>query len=319
MTSIRTRFFAAVAIMVITVGMTETLYSQQMSPAIEVEGWATGKVQPIPIDPGRPWGWAVRAYMDNPDQRLYNRAKAKLLSGEQVFAHTINTFDVERYCREAPHYDFTWFEMQHSNLWFDQVAEMISACPRLGAAPLIRLPEAQEGFVQKAMDMGALGIIIPTVDDFTQARAASRWVRFPPRDRRSLGSAGATHWNAVVPEGSTWRNTVNDNMLVIVMIETIEGVNNAYEIAVQPGVDVVMLGNSDLQSFSQLELNNPEYRDLLIRVRNATYLAGKYWGNTAGTIFASGTPLSADSRLNQHGRTADGWTCTPEACTPPNQ
>src|SRR5690606_4156041 len=128
----------------------------------------------------------------------------------------------------------------------------------------------------------------------------------------------ARHWNAVVPEGKSWRETINDNMLVIVMIETLEGVGNAYEIAVQPGVDVVIQGNSDLSSFSGFDSDDPEYRDLLIRIRNETYRAGKYWGN-AGQAYARGNPLSPDSRLHQNGPTNDGWTCTPQACTPPGQ
>src|SRR5688500_1787093 len=76
------------------------LPAQQRAPTIDVSGWGSGKVQPIATDPGRPWGWAVRAYMDNPDLPLYNAAKAKLLSGEQVFSHTISSLDIERYCRE---------------------------------------------------------------------------------------------------------------------------------------------------------------------------------------------------------------------------
>jgi 2-keto-3-deoxy-L-rhamnonate aldolase RhmA len=239
--------------------------------------------------------------MENPDRVLFNRAKAKLLSGEQVFSHTVSSLNPEAYCAAAANADFTWFEMQHSTMTFDEVRLMIAACPRVGAAPIIRIPEAQEGFVQKAMDLGALGIIVPTVDNFVQARSASRWVRFPPVDRRSSGGGQAQGiWSEAIPEGQgSFRENINDNMLVIVMIETVEGVTNALEIASQPGVDVVILGNADLGSFSGFGQQTPEYRDLLIRVRNATYQAGKYWGN-AGAGFSTGNPISADSRLHQN-------------------
>lgn len=50
------------------------------------------------------------------DAPLYNTAKAKLLRGEKAFSHTISRFDIERYCEEAKHYDYTWFEMQHSTM-----------------------------------------------------------------------------------------------------------------------------------------------------------------------------------------------------------
>src|SRR5262245_31709771 len=54
---------------------------------------ARGTLTPKPTDPGRPWGWAVKAFMDNPSQKLYNTAKQKLLEGKQIFSHTISRFD----------------------------------------------------------------------------------------------------------------------------------------------------------------------------------------------------------------------------------
>ncbi|MDP1757271.1 MAG: aldolase/citrate lyase family protein [Pseudohongiella sp.] len=175
----------------LTVSMTAALLTA--APAalaqetIDITGWGTGAVQPVPIHEGRPWGWAVRDYMQNPDRTLYNTAKAKLLRGEQIFSHSISTFDIERYCREAPDYDYTWFEMQHSTLSYDEVAKMFAACPNVGATPILRVPDALEGSVQKAMDMGMLGIIVPTVNDAIQAREAARYARFPPIARRSAG------------------------------------------------------------------------------------------------------------------------------------
>ena len=285
----------------LTVSMTAALLTA--APAalaqetIDITGWGTGAVQPVPIHEGRPWGWAVRDYMENPDRELYNTAKAKLLRGEQIFSHSISTFDIERYCREAPDYDYTWFEMQHSTLSYDEVAKMFAACPNVGATPILRVPDALEGSVQKAMDMGMLGIIVPTVNDAIQAREAARYARFPPIARRSAGGGQGTGlWTPFLPAGETFRNSANDNMLVVVMIETVEGVNNAHEIASVPGVDVVLLGNADLAGFSGFAQNSPEYRDLQIKTRNATYRAGKIWAN-ASTQMAEGTPLSAESLM----------------------
>lgn len=264
---------------------------------IDISGWGTGNVQAVPIHEGRPWGWAVKDFMDNPDRQLYNTAKAKLLAGEQIFSHSISRFDIEAYCSEAPDYDYTWFEMQHSTLRYDQVADMIAACPNVGATPILRLPDASEGAVQKAMDMGMLGIIVPTVNDAIQAREAARYARYPPIARRSAGGGqGPGLWTPFLPEGETFRGSANDNMLVVVMIETVEGVNNALEIASVPGVDVVMLGNADLSSFSGLAQDSPEYRDLQIKTRNATYRAGKIWAN-ASTRMAQGNPLAEESLM----------------------
>ena len=261
-------------------------------------GGAVGKATPAVIDPGRPWGWAVRAFMDDPNQELYNTTKRRLLDGKQVFSQTITRFDTKAYCEGAQKYDFSRFEMQHSTLRFDEVEQMIAACPRVAATPILRIPDATETNVQRAVDIGVLGIVVPTVDDALEARSAAMYARFPPIARRSTGGGQTGNiWGPVIPKPRTFRQTINDNMLVVVMIETQEGVKNALEIASQPGVDVVIIGNADFESFSGYPPNSAGYLDLQTRVRNATYLAGKFWGN-ANPGFSVGNPLAADSRFH---------------------
>ena len=71
--------------------------------------------------------------------------------------------------------------MQHSTLSFAEVQKMIAACPGVkGAAPMIRMPDALEANVQKATDLGVMGIVVPTVDDALEARDAARFSRYPP-------------------------------------------------------------------------------------------------------------------------------------------
>ena len=60
---------------------------------------------------------------------FYNTAKQKLLDGKQVFSFTQSKMDPAGYCEAAKHYDYTWFEMQHSTLEFADIEKMIAACP----------------------------------------------------------------------------------------------------------------------------------------------------------------------------------------------
>src|SRR2546430_3899045 len=129
--------------------------------------------------------------------KLYNTAKQKLLEGKQVFSFTQSRMDIAGYCESAKHYDYTWFEMQHSTLEFKDVEAMIKACPHVAAIPMIRLPDAQEWHIQHATDIGALGVIVPTVDDVERAREAAKWSRFPPVARRSSGAGPARRISGV--------------------------------------------------------------------------------------------------------------------------
>jgi 4-hydroxy-2-oxoheptanedioate aldolase len=235
---------------------------------------------------------------------LYNTTKQKLLAGKQVFSYTQTKFDIAGNCEAAKHYDYTWYEMQHSTLEFKDIEAMIAACPHAGAIPMIRLPDAQEWHIQHATDIGVLGVIVPTVDDVDRAREAAKWARYPPVARRSTGDGQAARiWGI---NGIDYHQTINDNMLVVIMIETPTGVANAFDIASVPGVDVVILGNHDLSVFSGFEQTDPRYQQLVAKVHDDVLRAGKIFGH-ANATYAKG-PMSKDARFFQNGPAFDGWT-----------
>jgi 2-keto-3-deoxy-L-rhamnonate aldolase RhmA len=186
------------------------------------------------------------------------------------------------------------------------VEAMIAACPHSAAIPMIRLPDAQEWHIQHATDIGALGVIIPTVDDVERAREAVKWSRYPPVARRSVGQGQAMRiWGI---DGINYRQSFNDNMLVVVMIETPTGVANAYDIASVAGVDVVIIGNSDLSSFSGFAQSDDRYQMLMTKVRDDVLRAGKIFGQANAALYAKGHALSKDARFFQNGPSNDGWT-----------
>src|SRR6202158_5219315 len=118
--------------------------------------------------------------------KIYNTAKLKLMQGKQLIGGTVSSPDPNIYCAMANSgFDFTWIEMQHSPLTYSDVAKMIYACRGSSAMPFIRVPDATESDIQKATDIGALGIIVPTVDTVEKAEAAVKWSRYPPQGRRS--------------------------------------------------------------------------------------------------------------------------------------
>src|ERR1041384_6907104 len=271
-------------------------------------GAGAGKLIGGTLTPAKPdargWGWQVKAEINPATPRpFYNKAKELLFQDKQITSYTISTYNPDLYCEVAKHFDYIWFEMQHSTMSWDDVRRMILTCVGAGAAPMIRMPDALEANIQKATDLGAIGIIVPTVDDALEARDTARFSRYPPFGRRSSGGgAFGQAW-----PGMNYRARVTDNMLVTVMIETLEGVANAEEIAATHGVDVVILGNNDLSSFSGWSQNDPRYQDAIIKVHNAALKYGKYYGN-AGAQYLNGYTVTADTRFVQNGPARDGWT-----------
>ena len=222
--------------------------------------------------------------------RIYNTAKLKLMQGKPLIGATVSSPDPSMYCAMANSgFDYTWIEMQHSPLTYEDVARMIFACRGSSAMPFIRVPDATESDIQKATDIGALGIIVPTVDTVEKAQAAVKWAKYPPQGRRSMGAGQYRElW------GEDYRQTINDNMVVVIMIETPIGVENAAKIADVPGVDVIFAASTDLGNFSGHKIGDPQYEALVTRIHDVTLKAGLklggplMWKDRAGFTFFQG-------------------------------
>ena len=206
--------------------------------------------------------------------RIYNTVKSKLIAGQQVVGGTVDTADPEIYCAMAnAGFDFIWIEMQHSPLSFSEAARMIWACRDAPAIPFVRVPDASEGTIQKATDIGALGIIVPMVDGAEKMADAVVFAKYPPEGRRSQGGGQYGRlW------GRDYRQTWNDNVLIFAMIETLEGTAEADRIAKVEGVDGVFVASGDLGSFSGKRQGEPEYESLVARIKEETESAGKFLG-----------------------------------------
>ena len=202
--------------------------------------------------------------------RTYNTVKEKLARGEQVVGGTVTSSDPNMYCSMAnAGYDFLWIEMQHSPLSYQEVARMIWACKDAPAIPFIRVPDATAGDIQKATDIGALGIIVPMVDTTDKIEAAVQYAHYPPIGIRSQG--GGQHralW------GDDYRESANENIMIVAMIESPAGVDAVEEIAAVEHVDIVMVASTDLGSFSGLRQGNPRYESMVEEVRQVTLDAG---------------------------------------------
>ncbi len=213
-----------------------------------------------------------------PDGELYNAVKQKLADGKRVVGGTVYTSDPNIYCAMADAgFDFLWIEMQHSPLSFSEVAKMIWACKDAPAIPFIRVPDATEGDIQKAVDIGALGIIVPMVATVEEAEAAVRYAKYPPIGRRSQGGG---QYRALW--GSDYRPTANDNIMIVVMIETPDGIEIADQIAAVPGIDVVFAASGDIGSFTGYAQDDPRYEKLIAKIHDDVLKAGKQLGGPFG-------------------------------------
>ena len=235
----------------------------------------TGAVNTGSIDPAT-WKYGT-AFNPPQGSKIWNPVKLKLMAGGKVTGGTVfSATDPATYCAMAnAGYDFIWTEMQHNDRDWGAVARMWRTCPDAKAVPGVRVAYTDEREIQHALDAGALVIVVPTVDTVEEAVAARNWTFFPPLGRRSNGGGQAFDagmWGGV-PGG--YRNTINDNVVLIEMIETLDGLKDVDEIAKVPGVDAVFAASGDLGNFSGYRQGTPDYERAINIGHDAAIKAGK--------------------------------------------
>jgi 2-keto-3-deoxy-L-rhamnonate aldolase RhmA len=234
----------------------------------------TGAVNQGPFDPAT---WKYGPAFDAPkESKIWNPVKLKMMQGGKVTGGTLfNSTDPAVYCSMAnAGYDFIWTEMQHDQRDWEAASRMWRTCPTAKAVPGVRVAYTDEREIQHALDAGALVVVVPTVDTLEEAIEARNWTYFPPLGRRSNGGGqafDASMWGNV-PGG--YRQTINDNVVLILMIETLEGLKNSDAIAKVPGVTALFAASGDLGNFSGYRQGTPDYERAINIVHDSTLKAG---------------------------------------------
>jgi 2-keto-3-deoxy-L-rhamnonate aldolase RhmA len=233
-----------------------------------------GAINQGPFDPTT-WKYGP-AFNAPAGAKVWNPVKVKMAQGAKVTGGTLfSATDASTYCAMAnAGYDFIWTEMQHGPRDWHEAARMWRTCPHAKAVPGVRVAYADEREIAHALDAGALVIVVPTVDTVEEAIEARNWTYFPPLGRRSQGGGQAfdpAMWGGV-PGG--YRSTANDNVVLILMIETLEGLKNVDAIAKVPGVTAVFAASGDLGNFSGFQQGTPDYERAINMVHDAALKAG---------------------------------------------
>jgi 2-keto-3-deoxy-L-rhamnonate aldolase RhmA len=212
---------------------------------------------------------------------ISNHALRKLQQGELALgmglrqARTVDIAQIAQAC------DFDWLfiDMEHNSMSMDTAAQICSAALGMGVAPLIRVPAHESFHSTRLLDSGAQGVVIPHVNSAQEARRVVDFCRFPPLGHRSIpGSLPQTRF-ASLPVTETVE-LINRETLVVVMIETVEGLRNVDEIAAVEGVDALLVGCTDMAAELGVtgQLGHASVKDAVDKTAAACRAHGKFIG-----------------------------------------
>jgi 2-keto-3-deoxy-L-rhamnonate aldolase RhmA len=176
-----------------------------------------------------------------------NPARERLAAGELCLGIGIRqcrSVDIAALMHTAG-FDWLFLDLEHGSMALETAAEISVAALAVGIAPLVRVPRGQYSMATRALDGGALGIVMPHVDSAEEAREVVDHLRFPPDGHRSVAGA---------PPQLGFRNVgtremapaLNAATLVVVMLETPLAIDSAEAIAAVPGIDALLIGTNDL-------------------------------------------------------------------------
>ena len=138
-------------------------------------------------------------------------------------------------------FDTLCVDMQHGTTDMNDVWPMLQAISQTDTVPVVRVPWNDPATIMKALDLGAYGIIVPLINTAEDAAKAVAACRYPPVGMRSSGPVRAVHYG-----GADYVAKANDEIVIMAMIETKEGLANLDAICATPGLDAVYIGPSDL-------------------------------------------------------------------------
>ena len=176
-----------------------------------------------------------------------NYTKQKLEAGKLVVAFNVVHWRGVSIGKIAKAHGFDWLfiDNEHNTMDADMTSQTCVAALDAGVTPIVRAA-GHEGFhATRALDGGAMGIVVPHVNSVEEARQVVHNCKFPPIGHRSLTAPAPQLGFAAMPIAEAIK-VLNDNTLVTVMLETPHAIDQADAIAAVEGVDVLMIGANDL-------------------------------------------------------------------------
>ncbi|KAF4339691.1 phosphoenolpyruvate pyruvate domain protein [Fusarium beomiforme] len=178
-------------------------------------------------------------------------------------------------------FDSLFIDLEHSTLSIDDVSQLCCAGLLAGITPFVRVPyQCGNGFVQRVLDGGAMGVIFPHIHSSHDAKAAVSISKYPPAGCRSMTGQLPVFSLKTTPQDQVINESNTSASSVIIMIETKDAIKNINEIAAVDGVDVLLIGSNDLA----IELGVPggfqthNFRSALESVSEACRRHGKTMG-----------------------------------------
>ncbi|WVO12916.1 hypothetical protein L204_100524 [Cryptococcus depauperatus] len=188
-------------------------------------------------------------------------------------------------------FNWTLIDAEHGMITDKDYFELVQAITAKGASPIIRVPWNEEWMIKRALDAGAQGVMTPMCHSAEDARRIVSYSKYPPLGTRGYGPMFCPPIFGC--KSSEYDTGADKHLLVIVQIESRQGIENVEEIAKVKGLDCLFIGPFDLAKQMNVPFGGEEHESAISKTLKATHGAGKI-----AAIFCSNGEI-ARKRLDQ--------------------
>jgi 4-hydroxy-2-oxoheptanedioate aldolase len=197
--------------------------------------------------------------------------------------------------RIGPDWDWIWIDGQHGTLDYGDIVAAVRACNLIKRPAVVRVPDHEPGFIGKALDTGAEGVMLPMVNSAEEAQDAVKASKFAPLGARSYGGR-----RTIDLDGRGYANPGNLQPLLICQIETSKGLASVEDIAAVDGVDALFFGPDDMTLEAGLPMDVPPPAEYFTEAKRAVADAAQRNNIITGGVFTSPEALREGIRMGYH-------------------
>lgn len=178
----------------------------------------------------------------------------KLENGEPLYgiSDPLQGIDSAAIVSQHPETDWVWVDGEHGAIWIEEIRRKLATFPD-DTAGLVRIPGGDPKEVEQVLDTGADGVIIPKKRDPKEVERFVESAYFPPEGNRGEGGP--------IPEG-----VGNEEVFVVVQVETPEIIEQIEEVAAIDGIDSLLVGPNDLSNFMGVSPDSSQFQQAVDRV-----------------------------------------------------
>jgi 2-keto-3-deoxy-L-rhamnonate aldolase RhmA len=176
-------------------------------------------------------------------------------------------------------FDCLYIDLEHCSFSLETVSQISMTATALGVTPMVRVPGLDKAFISRTLEAGAQGIIVPHLENRAQAVEVVDAAKFPPLGSRSLLGINPHTLFRGGPAPEIMQK-MNEATLVVGMIESVNAVQNADDIASVEGLDLLLIGTNDLCNSLGVpgQLDHASVREAYRHVAAACRAKGKHLG-----------------------------------------